>query len=211
MQDGLDDERNHYFSRSPGSSRSGSTFHADGPWGNLVLDSASGVFASTGLDKGTAVLLDRLGRGTDPAPPAGTHLLDLGCGSGVLALVLASLYPACRVHAVDVNERALELCAGNAERNSLGNVMCSVPEDVDPDIRFHLIWSNPPIRIGKARLHDMLATWLGRLHEEGRAHLVVSRHLGSDSLAGWLTERGHTVTRLHSSRGFRVLEVLPAG
>jgi len=81
------------------------------------------------------------------------------------------------------------------------------PDDVDPDRRFDRILCNPPIRIGKPALHELLATWLDRLAPGGRAHLVVQRHLGSDSLARWLAERGHRVTRLVSKRGYRLLEV----
>lgn len=210
MQDGTSGEQNHYFARSPGSRPVRSTFELIGPWGELRVESTSGVFSSTGLDKGTAVLLDHLGNGPEPAPPAGSHLLDLGCGSGVLAMVLASLYPGCSVHAVDVNPRALELCAHNATANGLSNITCSPPEQMDPGLRFHVIWSNPPIRIGKEQLHSLLEQWLARLHHDGRADLVVSRHLGADSLATWLTGRGHPVRRLGSAKGFRVLEVLPA-
>ena len=70
-----------------------------------------------------------------------------------------------------------------------------------------LIWSNPPVRIGKAALHDMLLTWLGLLSDDGEAWLVVSRNLGADSLMKWLAAQGHDVERAASSKGFRVLRV----
>ena len=72
---------------------------------------------------------------------------------------------------------------------------------------FDLIWSNPAIRVGKPALHRMLTTWLDRLTPDGRAVLVVQRHLGADSLAGWLTDNGWRTDRLASRRGYRLLDV----
>jgi 16S rRNA G1207 methylase RsmC len=81
------------------------------------------------------------------------------------------------------------------------------PENVPEDVRFEIIWSNPPVRIGKNQLHALLTTWLGRLTNTGEAWLVVNRNLGSDSLAVWLTQIGYHVDRLASKRGYRVLRV----
>ena len=70
-----------------------------------------------------------------------------------------------------------------------------------------LIWSNPPVRIGKKALHALLTTWLGLLSEQGQAWLVVQRNLGADSLAAWLRAEGWQATRASSSKGYRVLRV----
>ena len=115
--------------------------------------------------------------------------------------------PGAEVMAVDVNARALALTARNAAASGAANVRVAHPDDVDPAARFDRILSNPPIRVGKAALRELLAAWLDRLNPGGRAHLVVHRHLGSDSLAGWLGDRGHNVTRLLSRQGYRILEV----
>jgi 16S rRNA (guanine1207-N2)-methyltransferase len=72
---------------------------------------------------------------------------------------------------------------------------------------FDRIVSNPPIRIGKTALHGLLLRWLPRLTPDGTAHLVVQKHLGSDSLARWLTEQGYPTTRLASRAGYRILKV----
>ena len=112
--------------------------------------------------------------------------------------------------AVDVNERALALAAQNAAALGAVNVCVAHPDEIDPAARFDRILSNPPIRVGKAALRALLAAWLDRLNPEGRAHLVVHHHLGSDSLARWLADRGHDVTRLLSRQGYRILEVKAA-
>ncbi len=78
-----------------------------------------------------------------------------------------------------------------------------MPDDLAPG----LLWSNPPIRIGKAALHDLLRSWLARGTPEGRAVLVVQKHLGADSLQRWLGDQGWSATRLSSRAGYRLLEV----
>src|SRR5690606_3847538 len=95
------------------------------------------------------------------------------------------------------------------EANGLDNIRAVRPEDVPEDLRFATAWSNPPIRIGKAALHDLLGDWLGRLTPDGHAVLVVQRNLGADSLHRWLAARGWLVTRLGSRSGYRLLEVRP--
>lgn len=132
-------------------------------------------------------------------------MLDLGCGYGPLALAMALQSPEASVWAVDVNERARELCAGNAARAGLTNVHVRAPDEVPAAIRFSAIWSNPPIRIGKAALHGLLRRWLARLEPSGEAYLVVQRHLGSDSLQRWLAEQGWPTTRVASRQSYRVL------
>ena len=168
----------------------------------VVLD--SGVFARKGIDAGTMVLIDAAAR-----PPARGNFLDLGCGSGAIALTLAARSPKAGIYAVDVNERAIALTAANAKVNKLSNITVLLPTSVPQDLRFDLIWSNPPIRIGKNDLHALLQLWLSKLTETGEAWLVVNRNLGSDSLAVWLTTIGYQVDRLVSKQGYRVLRVRP--
>jgi len=78
------------------------------------------------------------------------------------------------------------------------------------DATYDEIWSNPPIRIGKQALHELLLTWFARLAPEGRAVMVVGKNLGADSLQRWLGEQGYPTERLASAKGFRVLESRPA-
>ncbi len=172
-------------------------------WGHwLELTSGSGVFAHGRLDSGTGVLLREQG------PPQGvTSVLDLGCGYGVIGLAIAVAVPGCSVTAVDVNERAVLLANENASRLGVdARFTAAVPDAIDPARTYEEIWSNPPIRIGKEALHELLLTWLPRLAPGGRARLVVGKHLGSDSLAGWLTEQGYPTSKVASAKGFRVLE-----
>jgi 16S rRNA (guanine1207-N2)-methyltransferase len=168
----------------------------------LRLTTDRGVFSHEGVDAGTRLLLQEAA-----PPPAAGDLLDLGCGYGPIALTLARRAPAATVWAVDVNERALALCAANAETNGVHNVRPVSVDEMPPELRFAAIWSNPPIRIGKAALHDLLLRWLARLTDDGVATLVVQKHLGADSLATWLMSEGWSVERVASRQGYRLLSV----
>lgn len=193
-----------YFATTPGSARLHRTVPLTLPDLHLELHTDRGVFSGERIDPGTRVLLLEA-----PAPaPTVRTALDLGCGYGPIALTLAHRAPAATVWAVDVNDRARELCATNAADAGLeGRIVVAAPDEVDPDLRFDLIWSNPPVRIGKAALHDLLDRWLARLTPEGSAVLVVQKHLGSDSLARRLADEGWTVRRLASRQAYRLLEV----
>ena len=79
------------------------------------------------------------------------------------------------------------------------------------DATYDELWSNPPIRIGKAALHELLLTWLARLVPGGRAVMVVGKNLGGDSLQRWLAERGFLVERHDSHKGFRIFSVRKPG
>ncbi len=167
---------------------------------DLALESGSGVFARGRLDIGTAVLL----RETEPPGPG--RFLDLGCGYGVVGLAIAVAQPQAVVDAVDVNERAVLLATDNAAALGVADRYTAATPDRLPRASYDEIWSNPPIRIGKPALHDLLLRWLPRLAPGGRAVMVVGKNLGADSLAVWLGEQGYPTTRLASAKGFRVLE-----
>ena len=194
--------QDHYFTADPGApSRPGTVrLHTEGV--DLSLATDSGVFSGGHVDRGTQVLLD-----SAPMPAVRGPLLDLGCGYGPIALTLATRRRRLPVWAIDVNERALGLTRANAASAGLGNVTVCGPDEVPEQLRFAGIYSNPPIRSGKAALHEMLLRWLPRLQPGGVGYLVVSKNLGSDSLARWLGEQGLPATRHYSRRGFRVLEV----
>jgi len=197
----------HYFSAQPEAASQRRLISLRLDAGELDLWTDSGVFAGDRVDPGTQALLDE----APPPPDAPVDLLDLGCGYGPIALALARRAPTARVWAVDVNERAVALTRENAYLNGCVNVHAGAPGEVPLDVSFTAIYSNPPVRIGKEALHSLLEEWLDRLTPDGRAYLVVQRHLGADSLAAWLDGRGYEVDRLASKRGYRVLAVAARG
>ena len=182
----------------------------------LTLTTDTGVFSADRVDSGTRLLLQEAPWPTEEMG----NILDIGCGYGPVALTLARRSPTSTVWAVDVNERAVALCAANAEANGIDNVRPVVVDESgrpvagDPahlvelgPATFDAIWSNPPIRIGKEALHALLVHWLDRLAPGGKAWLVVQKHLGADSLGAWLEGEGWATARLVSRAGYRLLEV----
>lgn len=198
----MGDAAGQYFETDPSAPSRPTTVRLDLPDRSLVLRTDSGVFSATRVDPGTKyLLLDA------PQPPRDGIFVDLGCGYGPIACTLAARSPRAAVWAVDVNQRALALCRDNAAALGLANVRTATPDDIPPDVVVDLLWSNPPIRIGKASLHDLLSVWLERLSPTGLAVLVVQKHLGADSLQRWLTDGGWATTRLGSRTGYRLLTV----
>lgn len=196
---------NHYF--DPG----------DGEWTSreirvvldgreFTLETAASTFSPEHLDTGTRILLETV------PDPIGT-VLDIGCGWGPIALTAALRSPESVVWGIDVNQRALELTRRNAVRVGVSNVTVGLPDEVPADLRFDTIWSNPPIRVGKAELHAILETWIPRLNPGGEAWLVVAKSLGAESLQKWLGERwpDAEVSTAEIAKGFRVIEFLAAG
>jgi 16S rRNA G1207 methylase RsmC len=195
----------HYFSQEPGSPLKPKSIQIPVAGVLEQVTTASGTFSPQQLDFGTEVLIEQMAL----APEDG-NLLDLGCGWGPIALNLAKMRPSSKVWAVDVNTRSLELTESNARSLSLTNITTALPEQVPDEMSFSGIWSNPPIRIGKKQLHELLLMWLPRLEPGGEAYLVVQKNLGSDSLQNWLTQElstGFEVSRYTSIKTYRVIKV----
>ena len=192
----------HYFNENPEVPSARKRIDVSLPDGSFSIETDTGVFSHGRVDSGTKVLLMEA-----PALPASGNVLDLGCGSGPIAMTMARRAPGCGVWAIDVNERARQLTRDNASALGLTNVTVAAPDEVPDNVIFDVIWSNPPIKAGKKELHELLNRWLARLSPDGYAVLVVNKNLGSDSLAKWLTELGWTVKRISSRQGFRVLTV----
>ncbi len=197
-----------YFAADPQSKDVRRKLHVTLRGNEADVEVSNGVFSGGRLDLGTSVLLRQA-----PEPPEEGSFLDLGCGWGPIALTLGFESPKSEIWALDVNERALELTKRNAEINGIKNVRTVLAADIPSDTTFDLIWSNPPIRVGKEVLHELLMTWLPRLSNGGAAYLVVQKNLGSDSLIPWLASHlgdGYEVGKYASSKGFRVIEVVKA-
>jgi 16S rRNA (guanine1207-N2)-methyltransferase len=200
---GRTDSGDHYFTASPASPDERRPLAVALAGRNVTVEVAPGIFSPGGVDKGTAILFDEV-----PDPPPSGRFLDIGCGWGPIALTLGLLSEHADVLGVDVNERSVDLTNRNAAALGLAHVTAVTPDAVDGSTTYDLIWSNPPIRVGKAALHDLLRLWLPRLAPGGTAYLVVQRNLGSDSLQRWIeSDLGMPCARFASNKGFRVLKV----
>lgn len=194
----------HYFSERPDSEAKSHEIQFEVAGIQFNARSEAGTFSVQKLDKGTQVLL----RSHDYFPRTG-NVLDIGCGWGPISLSIAKLQPETTVWALDVNRRSLRLTGENAARAELSNIHPVTAEEIPADLKFSGIWSNPPIRVGKAVLHDLMKFWLPRLEPGASAFLVVQKQLGAESFEKWLgTEFPNmTVTRPDQDKGYRVIEV----
>ncbi len=200
---GRTDSADHYFTATPASPDERRELPVTLAGRRLSVEVAPGIFSPGGVDKGTAVLFEEV-----PNPPPSGRFLDIGCGWGPIALTLGLLSEHADIVGVDVNERSVDLTNRNAASLGLSHVRAVTPDAVPDDAAYDLIWSNPPIRIGKPALHDLLRLWLPRLAPGGMAYLVVQRNLGSDSLQRWIeADLGMPCARHASNKGFRVLRV----
>src|SRR5699024_4237298 len=199
----------HYFSVVPSGDAHRNTIDVRIAGRQVQVETAGGIFSPDGLDRGTQVLLDAV-----PDPPDTGEFLDIGSGWGPVALTMGLLAPKAQITAIEVNERAAALTAANAVRLGLSNIVVQHPYEVSQAAGFDLIWSNPPIRIGKAALHELLARWLPALNPGGQAWLVVAKKLGADSLLPWITtmlasqsDAEFHVRRAATDKGFRIIHI----
>jgi 16S rRNA G1207 methylase RsmC len=194
----------HYFSEQPQTETTTHPveFELEGRAFNLTA--ASGTFSSTRLDAGTRILLKE----SAYFPAEGT-ILDIGCGWGPISIAIAALRPATNVIGLDVNARSLELAASNAAQLGLQNFKAVRADAIAQGLLFDGIWSNPPIRVGKAVLHELMETWIPRLKPGASAMLVVQKQLGAESFQKWLGDNfeGFTVSRHSIDKGYRVIRV----
>lgn len=195
----------HYFSAEPAGDFKPKTIRVNLLGQDFQLQTAGGVFSPDHLDTGTAMLLSHVSE----APVTG-NLLDIGCGWGPIAIALALQAPQATVWAIDVNQRSLDLTNLNAKTLGITNIKTCLPDEVPADIEFSGIWSNPPIRVGKAELHKILLTWLPRISPECESYLVVAKDLGADTLLKWLQSELPTefdAQRIDTAKGFRIIRV----
>lgn len=191
----------HYFVNDPQVASQSFSFSTRLRGTEVTVTSDHGVFSNDRLDKGTKVLLEYV-----PDPPTAGTFVDLGCGWGPITLALALAAPGATVYGIDVNDRARELTQSNAKQLGLKNVRTATAEAFG-DQAIDVLWSNPPIRIGKKPAQELLAHWLGLLSTSGVAYLVINKNLGADTYQKFLTGLGYDVSRLATSGGFRVFEV----
>lgn len=193
----------HYFDVRPTSTSRPTEVALVLPDLSLRLRTDRGTFSPTRIDPGTKLLLSEL-PSADRWPPG--DVVDVGAGYGPIAVTLALRAPERTVWAVEVNERARELCRRNATAAGVDDrIRVVAPEDVPEELTVGLVPSNPPIRVGKPALHGLCLSWLERLRPDGEAWWVVQKNLGSDSLQAWMTAQGWPTDRVRSRQSYRIL------
>jgi 16S rRNA G1207 methylase RsmC len=194
----------HYFSSDPASPKKTVRISIRVAGAEFELEAASGTFSSSKIDAGTAVLLKQ-----DRHFPKDGNVLDLGCGWGPIGLSIARVAPRTRVIGIDINQRSIEQSNQNAKALKLANFEAMHSRSLPENMTFSAIWSNPPIRVGKKVLHELMQTYIPRLEPGGKAMLVVQKNLGADSFQSWLSKTFEDceVMRIATDKGYRVIEL----
>lgn len=173
------------------------------------VDTAPGVFSARKLDTGSEILLESLSRFVGHKAPK--RIVDLGCGTGLLGIAAAHLYPDAEVLLADADARAVACAQGNIDRLGLGE-RCRVAwwdaREAPLDTRFQLALVNPPFhhRGPEVDLGPALALFVslsGWLKPGGRALLVANRTLPYE---GALEEIGELET-VKSVKGYKLLSL----
>src|SRR5574344_426312 len=157
-----------------------------------------GVFSKKGLDFGTRTLLEKL----DVSKLSG-KILDFGCGYGPIGIYIANNCEA-EVHMIDINRRSLELARKNV---NLNHVNVRVYEsDIYSKVtdKFDFIISNPPIRVGKKILYEILFKALDHLKDNGELWIVINKDQGAKSVMKDL-EKEYLVELKSKNKGFYVI------
>ena len=134
------------------------------------------MFSKEKLDFGTRVLLENL-----PIQEISGDVLDLGCGYGVVSIILSKFTDAI-FDAVDVNRRALHLFEMNVKLNKSNNINLfesNCYDSVDKDKKYNYIITNPPIRAGKEVVYKMLRGAKDYLKERGELYFVMRKDHGA--------------------------------
>lgn len=170
---------------------------------NYTFITDNGVFSKEKVDAGTEIFLNVL-----TAENLSGSVVDMGCGYGVISIVLKHIFPSLEVTAVDVNPRAVELAALNAKTNS--SVIHAMQSDGFEKVEglFDHVVTNPPIRAGKQVIYGMFADAHEHLRNKGSLYVVIRRQQGAESAVKELESIYGNCTILEKKKGYWVLRSL---
>lgn len=168
---------------------------------NYNLYSDNGVFSKDKFDYGTKLLLDSI----DISKLSG-NVLDLGCGIGVVGIILGTINKNINIDMIDINERAISLVRDNLTLNKVkANVFSS---DVYSNVnkKYDYIITNPPIRAGKEVVRKFLLGGYDYLNDNGILYFVMRKDHGVKSMIKEL-ESKYNVTIVNKDKGFYIVSL----
>ena len=189
----------HYYSQSMDDVKSDvKTIHYTFNHQSFKFFTDHGVFSKDHVDSATDLLLHTV----DPSDAK--TALDLGCGYGVMGIVLNKIY-ACTVTMTDVNPRALELTKQNISMNDARATVFKSEGFDSVTESYDLIITNPPIRIGKESMYELFKTAKTHLTKQGSLWLVMHKKHGALSAIRFLSEHYESVEVIKRHKGFHVV------
>lgn len=160
----------------------------------------NGVFSKGELDFGTELLLKTFKYNF----PQEKQVLDIGCGCGPIGIYLSKQGFA--VDMCDINERAINLSKKAMEEQKIkSNIFISDAYNA-VDKKYDYILSNPPIRVGKEKLYEIVMGAKNYLKENGEVWLVVRKDKGADSMVRDMKNIYSKVEVVEKKKGFHIIK-----
>ena len=166
---------------------------------DLIFTVDNGVFSKKGLDFGTRTLLENI-------PELKGQVLDFGCGYGPIGIYIKKTNDVL-VDMVDINKRSINLAKKNALLNKVEVNVFESDIYSNIDKKYDFIITNPPIRIGKQKLYEILFKATNYLKENGEMWLVVNKDQGAKSLVKDLSET-YEVEIVTKNKGFYIIKAI---
>lgn len=194
----------HYFSNKPNSEHRPQKFEFVLRGRSYTFETDAGVFSKSEVDFGSRLLIE-----TFEWPQIDGPVLDAGCGYGPIGLSLAPEQPERTIHMIDVNERALALARGNAQKNKVNNVQIYESDRLQnvSEEGFAAVLTNPPIRAGKEVVFDMIQTGFAKLANGGELWVVIQKKQGAASVIKEMERLAGLCDVAAKSKGYFILRV----
>ena len=170
----------------------------------FVFESCDDVFSKNQVDYGTYVLLKTIQKKVNLIGDC----LDIGCGYGVIGIVLSKIFTKTKFALSDVNPTAVNLSKTNVQKNSIKNIDSVILSNAYQNIdkTFDYIISNPPIKAGKKVLLDILLGSYDKLNDNGKLIFVIKKKFGEDSIKKQLQSIFKTVEIINRDSGYYILQ-----
>jgi 16S rRNA (guanine1207-N2)-methyltransferase len=160
----------------------------------------NGVFSKGELDFGTELLLKTF----EYSYPQDKKVLDIGCGCGPIGIYLSKLGFA--VDMCDVNLKAVELSKKAINEQNLKSNVFESDAYLNVNNKYDYIISNPPIRVGKQKLYEIVMKARDYLQDEGEVWLVVRKDKGAESLVRDMKKVYSIVEAVEKKKGFHIIK-----
>ena len=167
---------------------------------DFIFKTDNGVFSKGELDYGTYLLLT-----TVLNLDIKGKVLDLGCGYGAIGVVISKLKNT-KVTMVDDNKRAVHLSKMNVSDNKCDCLVINSDGYLNVSDKFDYIITNPPIRVGKTKLYELMIDSKNYLNENGVIYLVIRKEQGAKSFIKDMSEY-YNVNVLEKSKGFYIISL----
>ena len=164
----------------------------------FLFNTDNGVFSKGELDYGSYLLIKNV------LPIVSGKVLDLGCGYGPIGITINKVTNS-DVLMVDVNKRAVHLANMNIKENNCVNTKAIVSDGFNEiDEKFNYIVTNPPIRVGKEILYNLIYSCKEHLLENGEIYLVIRKQQGANSFMEDM-KKTFDVKIVDKSKGFFII------